>query len=299
MCGDYRGAIAVVEEAIARAAVADDEQTRSYALLFRASTRRHVEPEFTAEEGLREAQEALRVFEELGDERGQALAWMQGAIYHHSRGHHAEARKATERALAHAIAAGDERLQDETRALIDSSLFYGNASLDEFASYAENLDQAGAEGRAIPFRHLLGGALGRAKAMRGEFGTARMLIAEERAALEELGNALWGRVSAATAFGEIEILAGDPAAAERHLREGYNALEEARETGNRSTVAALLAEAADAQGRHAEAERYTRISDETAARDDYASQILWRRVRAMAFARKVDSSKQDASHARQ
>jgi tetratricopeptide (TPR) repeat protein len=62
-------------------------------------------------------------------------------------------------------------------------------------------------------------------------------------------------------------------------------LEEARETGNRSTVAALLAEAADAQGRHAEAERYTRISDETAARDDYASQILWRRVRAMAFAR--------------
>jgi tetratricopeptide (TPR) repeat protein len=189
MCGDYSGAIAVLEEAIARAAVADDEQTRSYALLFRASTRRHVEPEFTAEEGLREAQEALRVFEELGDERGQALAWMQGAIYHHSRGHHAEARKATERALAHAIAAGDERLQDETRALIDSSLFYGNASLDEFASYAENLDQAGAEGRAIPFRHLLGGALGRAKAMRGEFGTARMLIAEERAALEGIGNA--------------------------------------------------------------------------------------------------------------
>jgi ATP/maltotriose-dependent transcriptional regulator MalT len=248
--------------------------------------RGHVEPGFTAEEGLREVREALHIFEELGDERGQALAWNYSAMYsHHYRGHYAEARRAIERALAHATAAGDERLQDDARAAVGYCLFRGADSLDELLAYAENLDQAGREGRAIPFRVLLAGVLGRAHAMRGELETARTLIAEERAALEELGNTFWGRVVAATEFGAIEILAGDPAAAERHLREGYSALEEAGETGNRSTVAALLAEAVDAQGRHAEAERYTRISDKAAARDDYFSQVLWRAVRAKAFAR--------------
>jgi tetratricopeptide (TPR) repeat protein len=176
-------------------------------------------------------------------------------------------------------------LQDETREYVGWCLFYGAASLDEFVSYAENLDQAGAEGRAIPFRHAVRGALGQAQAMRGQFETARTLTAEERTALEELGETLWATVWAADGFGAIEMLAGDPAAAERHLSEAYSALKQAGETGRRSTVAALLAEAVDAQGRHAEAERYTRISEEAAARDDYASQCLWRAVRAKAFAR--------------
>jgi tetratricopeptide (TPR) repeat protein len=80
------------------------------------------------------------------------------------------------------------------------------------------------------------------------------------------------------------MLAGDPAAAEWHLRRGYGALEEAGETGGLSTMAALLANAVYTQGRYEEAERYTRISEETAARNDYFSQILWRSVRAKAFA---------------
>jgi tetratricopeptide (TPR) repeat protein len=91
-------------------------------------------------------------------------------------------------------------------------------------------------------------------------------------------------VSAAEWFGAVEMLAGDPAAAEWHLRRGYGALEEAGETGGLSTMAALLANAVYTQGRYEEAERYTRISEETAARNDYFSQILWRSVRAKAFA---------------
>jgi ATP/maltotriose-dependent transcriptional regulator MalT len=93
-------------------------------------------------------------------------------------------------------------------------------------------------------------------------------------------------VSAAEWFGAVEMLAGDPAAAEWHLRRGYGALEEMGDTGYLSSVAAVLANPVYAQGRYEEAERYTRISEEAAARDDYASQILWRSVRAKAFARK-------------
>ena len=48
------------------------------------------------------------------------------AFYHGARGHYAEARKAIERALSRATAAGDERMQNETRAFIGFCLFKGD-----------------------------------------------------------------------------------------------------------------------------------------------------------------------------
>jgi hypothetical protein len=48
-------------------------------------------------------------------------------------------------------------------------------------------------------------------------------------------------------------------------------------------VAASLAETLYAQRRFEEAEEYTRVSEDTAARDDYVSQIVWRSVRAKAI----------------
>ena len=58
------------------------------------------------------------------------------------------------------------------------------------------------------------------------------------------------------------------------------------ETGILSTLAALLAEAVLAQGRDAEAEELTRASEHAAAADDAASQIAWRRIRALALSRR-------------
>jgi hypothetical protein len=283
--GDHRAAIAVLEEAIEQAEAAGDVRTRSYAVLFNVANRAHVEPGFTAEEWLSEAQEALRVFEELGDEGGQAFACGACAMSHAARGHYAEARTAIERALSHATAAGDERMQHEARAFVCYCLFCGAASLDELLSYAESLEPPAVEGRPVRFGIAFFRTLGQAYAMRGQFETARTLIAEEVAGHEELGKTLWATIAAAMGLGAIELLAGDPAAAERHLRRGYGVSEDAGDTGNLSYLAALLAEAVDAQGRHAEAEHYTRISEEAAAPDDYASQILWRSVRAKAIAR--------------
>jgi predicted ATPase len=282
--GDYRGANTVLEEAIERAEAAGDERTQSYGLLFRVYTRTHTDPGFTAEEALSETQRALRLFEELGDEGGQALAWAAGAAYQGMRGQFEAARESSERAVEHATAVGDKRLQDEARTQVAHCLFHGAASLDKLDSYAERLDHSDSRGGALPFRQLIAQNLGQAHAMRGQFETARALMAEAVAAFEDVSNTFWPRVSTALGFGAIEVLAGDSVAAERHLRDGFSALVEAGETGNLSTMAALLAEAVDAQGRHAEAERYTRISEEAAARDDYASQILWRTVRAKAFA---------------
>ena len=277
MCGDYRGGIGVLEDAIERAEAAGDRRTRSYALLLRGRQRTHVDPGFAAEEGLSEAKQALRVFEELGDERGQARAWLTLSYYHQSRGHQTEARNAGERALAHASAAGDERQEAEARGRISFSLFHGAAPLDEVMPSLE-------KGRRLPAGRSRG-YLGRAHAMQGRFKTARRLIAELVAALEDLGSRYEVAQVAGRNFAEIEMLAGDPATAERHLKQSYKALKDAGETGYLSSVAGHLANAVYAQGRYEEAERYTRISEETAARDDYASQILWRSARAKAFAR--------------
>jgi tetratricopeptide (TPR) repeat protein len=170
------------------------------------------------------------------------------------------------------------------RSFMAFCLFWGSASLDELVSYAERLldQQSTAKGRVdLPLRlHL-----GIARAMQGQFETARTLLAEEVAELEEFGNTFAVAVAAANGFGAIDMLAGDPAAAERHLSEGCRVLKEVGEIAQLSTLAAQLAHALYAQGRYEEAARQTRISEETAARDDYASQILWRTARAKAFAR--------------
>ena len=172
-CGDYRGAIAVLEEAIEQAEAAGDRRTRSYACSSALATRMHVDPGFTAEEALSEAQQALHVFEELGDEGGQALAWGILATHHGARGHYAEAREAHERALAHATAAGDERREDETGRTLAFCLFHGAAPLDELSLVrGEPARSARCEGS---WRRISGYAryAWSADAMRGQFETAR------------------------------------------------------------------------------------------------------------------------------
>jgi class 3 adenylate cyclase/tetratricopeptide (TPR) repeat protein len=276
MCGDFAGEMAVLDEAMEQAEAVGDSRTRSHAVLLRGRARTHREPAFTGEEALEEAKEALRVFEGLGDERGQSRAWAALADHHAFRGHFGTAREASERALEHAIAAGDERLETVARVHIATCLFFGAASLDEVLAYAE---ERGAKVRAWSLHW----QLGQAHAMRGQFDTARRLIAEQVSIHENLGNTFTVTLRRTMNLAEVERLAGNFEVAEQHLRQGYVALQEAGETGFLSTVAASLAETLYAQRRFEEAEEYTLVSEDTAARDDYVSQIVWRSVRAKAI----------------
>jgi class 3 adenylate cyclase/tetratricopeptide (TPR) repeat protein len=295
MCGDFTGEIAVHDEAVERSEAAGDRVTRSYSLLFRGQARMQCEPEFEAKQAIDEAKEALRVFEELGDERGQARALQVLGDHHGVVGHHGDALEAYERAAIHAAAAGDERLEADARVHIGQSLFFGEVPLAEFLSYTEKI-------RALLGAKVRGRSLqaldGLAHAKLGRFETARELIADRIAAQESFGNtfvAEWSRGE----LGEVEMLAADPVAAERHLRRSYEALEEAGNTGFLSTRAAVLADVLYAQGRYEEAEQYTQISENASAPDDYASQILWRSARAKAIASqgRLDEGKQLAREA--
>jgi class 3 adenylate cyclase/tetratricopeptide (TPR) repeat protein len=279
-CGDYARAMAVLDEAVEWSEAVDDRYTRGYAVLFRGMALTHSDPEFTAEEGLREAREALREFEDLADQRGQARAWQAIGWHQLFRGNCGEGLRSHEQALRHAMAAEDEPVQDDSRQGIGACLFFGEAPVEEFISYAEGLlgkADARFRGRSLQ------GQLGQAHALRGHFDTARELITDHAAVQESRGNTFVA-IFARGNLGMVDMLAGDPAAAEEHLRRAYDALKEAGETGFLSTMVTTLAASVCAQGRFEEAEHYTQIGEKASASDDYVSQIGWRAARAKAIA---------------
>jgi tetratricopeptide (TPR) repeat protein len=119
-------------------------------------------------------------------------------------------------------------------------------------------------------------------AMQGRFDEARELLATSDAAFKELGLTLSSAVSHHAAM--VDLLAGDPVAAERSLRSGYATLEEMGERALLSTTAAFLGQALLAQDRNEEAEALAELSAELAAQDDLVTQVVWRGVRARCLA---------------
>jgi class 3 adenylate cyclase/tetratricopeptide (TPR) repeat protein len=122
-------------------------------------------------------------------------------------------------------------------------------------------------------------------AMDGRFDQAREAYMKSREVLDELG---WRFHAALTSLdsGAVEMLAGDPVAAERELRMDYETLNEMGERDYMPTTAALLAEALYEQGRFDDAESFARISETFAASEDITSQFLWRCVRAKVAAQR-------------
>src|SRR5262249_61952985 len=80
--------------------------------------------------------------------------------------------------------------------------------------------------------------------------------------------------------GLIELTAGDAAAAEHCLREGYEAFRAMADAGASAYPAALLAQALYAQGRLDEAQHMTQEAEKTAAPDDINPHAQWRATRA-------------------
>jgi ATP/maltotriose-dependent transcriptional regulator MalT len=122
------------------------------------------------------------------------------------------------------------------------------------------------------------------EAMRGRFEIARDLYASTHATLVDLGQPV-ALAALQTWSGAVELLAGDPAAAEAELRAAFDKLEPMGEKANLATIAASLAGVLYAQGRDETAAELTRLSESLASHDDVTSQIEWRSVRAKVLGR--------------
>jgi tetratricopeptide (TPR) repeat protein len=101
-----------------------------------------------------------------------------------------------------------------------------------------------------------------------------------------MGAKLQSALCATLVAGQIELIAGDLAAAERHTRDGYETLRTMGEGGYLSTVTGMLAETVYAQGRLGEAEQLAEEARALAGADDIDIQVRWRATQAKLHARR-------------
>ena len=280
--GDFDGAEGVLAEAAEAAAELGDGGLEAAARLAGLRLRLTTDPEIKPDELLAEAKRAADVFARLGDERRLAKAWELMAWVPWFRCRAGEAEEALQRAIEHARHAGDRRTEAQSLHFLVGTAFFGPKPLDAAISLCEEILEEPAQQRRVVASALR--SLAGLKAMEDSFDDARLLISACRTILEDLGLRVTAASAAETA-GIIELLAGDPGAAERVLRQGYETLEEMGETIVAPVLAALLAQALHLQGRADEALRLSESSREAAAPDDLIAHVQWRTARAKALAR--------------
>ncbi len=120
---------------------------------------------------------------------------------------------------------------------------------------------------------VVSGALAQLRAMQGDFDEARVRYGEEMRLLADLGV---NSQSASTSLdsARVEVLAGDLAAAESHLRRDDAQLAELGEHYFRSEVAGMLGRVLMLRGDAAEAQAFVVLAEALSDADDAGSQVL-------------------------
>jgi class 3 adenylate cyclase len=281
--GDLAGALRDADSLIESARRDGDRPRELRARLARGRVA-HLAESARAEEQQPLVEEALEVFEALGDDEGLAAAWVLAADVELSALRWNAVAVAAERAAKHAERAGDRLLAAEASTMRRPALLYGPTPIhDALAS----LD-------ADSFRHPHAGAMrAQLQAMRGDIDSARRLVAEARSRSRERGEHLWA-AGGAMNEAEIELNCGDPARAAEVALEGVAELERLGERGWLSTVAGWAAEALYRLDRDEEAWELTETAEQAGAPDDVITQMLIRQVRAKILARRGEL--QQAEH---
>ena len=284
--GEFAWATVFLDEAVEGAGAIDEPTLLARAELVRVLVESHSADSWSEEEAVRRAELALPVFEAAGDDAGLAQACRLLAWAHGTAGRYGEAAAAAERAIEHARLAGDERQRTHASSQYAVAAVEGpKPVLEAIARCEEILEQVTDDRRS---HGTVMGHLGCLEAMRGDFDRARELCSRGRLMLQDIGLSV---VAASRSQDSciVEMLAGDPAAAERDLRRDFETLTEMGEAYLLSTIAGELARAVYAQGRVEEADELSRIAEQFSADDDVTSQALWRSVRAKALAVRGDS----------
>jgi tetratricopeptide (TPR) repeat protein len=195
----------------------------------------------------------------------------------------APAEQAWARAVEHAQRAGNRREALEGLSWAAAAVWLGPTPAEEGIRRCRELfDRAQGDTKAMSTALFAEGGLA---ASLGRFEEASELFGRSRALMEEVALLVWRAGALTQAVGWALLMDGRPADAEAELRASYETLKEIGEVTFLSTVAGILAEALYAQGRHAEADEFTRISEESAGAEDVYSQVVWRNARAKCLAR--------------
>jgi class 3 adenylate cyclase/tetratricopeptide (TPR) repeat protein len=242
-----------------------------------------------AGQAIRDLEAAIHDLEAIGDDLGLGRAWIGISLVAGNAGQFERAARAALEAVPHAQRVGDVRRIGQAASNYAAIALFGPTPVPEVIERCEELYREAAGDRMA--ESVILGTVAVLYAMRGSFDEARSRYRRSREMLLELGPTVTA-MSASTESSRVEMLAGDPAAAEQELRRDFGALEAIGEKYFRSTIASLLAEALYAQDRFAEAAEFALLAEKLADPDDSAVQILWRTTRAKLLAR--DGSPADA-----
>jgi tetratricopeptide (TPR) repeat protein len=284
--GDFVVADERLTDAIEGAARLGDRGLETTARLSRLRLRYTTEPEQTEPLIAEEVERAIPMLEELGDHAGLSRAWRLVLQVNFTAGRYGAAEAAALRLMDHARQAGDPMLEARFLPSLGSCVLYGPTPVPVAVERCrELLERAGGDRRT---EAIILCTLAHLVAMLGSADEARDLYRRSRAMLQELG---WRFHAALTSIdsGAVEMLIGDPAAAERELRGDLEVLREMGERDYEPTVAALLSQALYQQGRLDEADGAALEAGSTAAPEDVFSQHLWRAVHAKVLATRGDN----------
>jgi class 3 adenylate cyclase len=281
--GELAGAENVLSEAVGGAAAFGDARLEARAAVERSLLRLYTDPAAQLDELSSIARAAIPIFEASEDVLGLSKAWSVVAQAKWARCRCKEVEQALERALAYAERAGDPH----ERAWIAGGLLRASAWGPTRVEPAlrrcrELLERAGGD-RSV--RVVAAAASAYLEAMGGRFAEARRLCATSRAIAEELGLIVWA-ATLTSFYAPVELLAGDPSAAERLLRRGYETLDAMGERSRLATVAAQLARSLELQGRLDEAESFVGVSERASSRDDIAARVVSQGTRGRVLAQR-------------
>jgi class 3 adenylate cyclase/tetratricopeptide (TPR) repeat protein len=286
--GAFATAQGALEEALALSRAGGDRRLELRTLIEREFFRIFTNaPETTPEEITRVAEEAIPALEELGDDGGVARAWHLLSEPPVDACRWGERAAALERALKHAKRAGDAREAAFVSADLMQAIQLGPTPVDAAIERALLFLEEMQDDRLLTASILC--SLAVLLAMRGQFSEARAEWARARSLWDELGMAHRRAVRSIDAA-SIELLAGDPAAAELELRTGYDMLAEIGETHVRPTLAAYLAAVLAEEGSVADAEAFADFAQSRTWEDDIVTQAMWRIARARLLAPETPDS---------
>jgi predicted ATPase len=280
--GDLEQAQGVLEHAIEDAAATNDRDAYAHALVARGHLVAKTDPTGAVEEIQSLADEAIEAFGETEDQRGLAQAWRLVALAQAWRCNFGTMADALRRALAYAEEAPDARERAVILHWLGISLYYGPTPADEATDVCEEmLQRTGDRTVQAMLTALIAGLL----AMRGEFDEARARARRARALLEELGAVV--KAGHARSFAaEVELLAGDPVAAERELRQGHETLTNAGDHNGALNTLFELAQALYAQNRFDEAEECVIAGGDARDRSDALTRVVGTAIEAKLLARR-------------
>jgi class 3 adenylate cyclase/tetratricopeptide (TPR) repeat protein len=277
--GEFAWAEVFLDEAVEGATALGDETLRADAVLTRLLAGHHTAEDLGAWRGDVESatRELIPQLEHREAHAELAKAWRMVAWIHAPVCRWEAAGAAHRRALEHARLAGQKQLEARLSSAYSYSLLDGPTPVAEAIAECENMiarHLGHKQSEAIVLT-----SLACLVALDGDFERARVHYKQGRAMLDDLGAPV---LAASTSFmlARIELLAGDPQAAERDLRIDYERLEAMGEVFFRTSVAAMLAHALQAQGRTDEAEALALEAEKLAAQDDVEVETLCRSVLA-------------------